>query len=448
MEFFRRIITKNETRQAGIAMMLLLLIMYMFVHQEVARIQPSLDLLSFLPLHAMSRMELSLLDLKFILLLCGLGLLRICWPQKHFAFFVALSSALVIGLASPKTVFVIAAITLLYLFPLHRLMRAAESRGWSRANSRFWLWLGIGGLVAILFLFKLQRDIIVPRLGGPSMGYDLLALVGFSYFIFRAISFLHIQAILKIDEPTPWTILSYTLFPPTITSGPIQKYQDFREQMTNPAPLSASLVFAAVYRITRGYFRKAVVAFILNEAVTKLLSYRTLTILTSALVVVLLYLYFYFDFAGYSDIAIGFGLLMGIRVPENFRKPFLATTVSEFWRNWHITLVDWFRDNFFIPLGGMQSPRPRAAVLAFFTMVLAGLWHGLTLSFIAWGIWHGLLLFLEAISGVKPIPPGRRHGIGYWSRVLRTNASVAVGGILFLPDPASILKVLNGFYNW
>ncbi len=389
-------------------------------------------------------MSASLLDLKFVLLLCGLGVLRTLWPQKHFACFVALSSALVIGVASPKTLLVIAGITLLYLYPLHRVMRAVEERGCSNTASRWWLLLGIGGLVALLFLFKLVRYFTIPWLASPWINGNLLALVGFSYFIFRAISFLSIQAITKIDERTPWTILCYTLFPPTITSGPIQKYQDFRQQMADPAPLSASLVSAAAYRITRGYFRKAIVAFVLNEAVTKILALTELTVLTSALTVVLLYLYFYFDFAGYSDIAIGFGLLMGIRVPENFRKPFLATTVSEFWRNYHITLVDWLRDHVFIPLGGMQSSRSWAAVLALFVMVLCGLWHGLTLAFLAWGIWHGLLLFSEAMAGAKPIPPSRRHGLTYWSRVLWTNGRVAFGAILFLPDYSAILKVLKG----
>jgi alginate O-acetyltransferase complex protein AlgI len=165
----------------------------------------------------------------------------------------------------------------------------------------------------------------------------------------------------------------------------------------------------------------------------------------SALIVAVLYLYFYFDFAGYSDIAIALGLLLGIKVPENFRKPFLATTISEFWRNWHITLVDWFRDHVFIPLGGMRSSRIGAGALALLIMVLCGLWHGLTLSFLLWGTWHGVALFIEAASGTKPIPPVARHGPRFWWRVLWTNSRVALAGLLFLPDTAAIIRVLRGF---
>jgi alginate O-acetyltransferase complex protein AlgI len=390
----------------------------------------------------------SLLDWKFVTLLAIVGLLRRFVPRRFYVAFGAASSAALVGLAAPQTLLVIAGVTLLYVYPLHRLMWAARERGYSQAMLRWLLGLGISGLVAILILFKLYRQFTVPWLGGPWLAPQVLALVGFSYFIFRAISFLHIQAILKIDERRPWVLLWYTLFLPTITSGPIQKYQDFRQQVAAPMPLDRSLALTAAYRITRGYFRKVVLAFVLNEAVTRVLAASQLTVVTSIFAIVLLYLYFYFDFAGYSDIAIGFGLLIGIKVPENFRKPFLATTVSEFWRNWHITLVDWFRDHVFIPLRGMQASRTQAAALAFLIMVLCGLWHGLTFSLLAWGAWHGLLLLSEGLSGSRPVPPALRHGINYWSRVLWTNARVAFGCIFFLPASDAMLKVFRGFANW
>jgi alginate O-acetyltransferase complex protein AlgI len=307
--------------------------------------------------------------------------------------------------------------------------------------------VGIAGLVGLLVLFKLYHHFAVPGPGGPWLGAEVMALVGFSYFVFRAISFLHIQSILK-TEADPWGLLYYTLFPSTISSGPIQKYQDFKQQLVAPVPLSATLLCNATYRITRGYFRKVVLAVSLNHAVEKLLAVAYPTVWISMSTIILLYLFFYCDFAGYSDIAIGLGLLLGIKVPENFRKPFQATTVSEFWRNYHITLVDWFRDQVFIPLGGMRGSRLRAGALAFLVMLLCGIWHGLTLSFLAWGVWQGTMLFAEAVSGAKPMPPFRRHGPKYWSRVLWTNARVAVAAVFFLPDGATTLRVLRGLLNW
>lgn len=390
-------------------------------------------------------MSASLLDPKFILFLAGVALLRQVWPQRAYILFCVLSSAALLGFAAPGTLLVIAGITLLYLYPLHRLIRMADEKGWSASARKLLLWGGVAGLVITLVAFKLYRHFSLPFLGGPWLRAEFVSLVGFSYFIFRAISFLHIQALLRTSEPNALTVLYYMLFPPTITSGPIQKFQDFRQQAAMPAPLTLQLLGIASYRITRGYFRKLVVAGLLDSTIQKLVAPAIgPSILVSLATIGVLYIYFYFDFAGYSDIAIGFGLLLGIRVPENFRKPFAATTIAEFWRNWHITLVDWFRDNVFIPFGGMHGSRLHAAMLSLVIMVLCGLWHGLTLSLFAWGLWHGVLLFTEAISGTRPIPPGLRTGIHYWLRVLWTNARVAFASVFFLPL-SSLEHVMRGF---
>ena len=283
-------------------------------------------------------------------------------PLRYYVIFGALASAALIGLAAPATAVVIAAITLLFVYPLHRLMRYGEAHEWPEPIQRMLLPAGMTVLVGFLLLFKVYRYFTVPWLGGPWLSANFLALIGFSYFIFRAISFLHLQSILKKEPATPLTLLYYTLFPPTITSGPIQKYPDFRQQIEAPLPIDVALLKTTAYRVTRGYFRKLVVAGLLNGAVQSLLTVAQPTIWISSLTILLLYLFFYFDFAGYSDIAIGFGLLLGIKVPENFRKPFEATTVSEFWRNYHITLVDWFRDQVFIPLGGMKGSQAESCV--------------------------------------------------------------------------------------
>lgn len=392
-------------------------------------------------------MSVSLLDLKFVLLLCLIGLLRWLWPVRQYALLGALCSAAVIGWAAPKALAVIVGLTVLYLYPVHRLYRLAQKKGWPE-RARSGIMVGaIVGLVLILVVFKLYRHFTLPWLGGEWIRQEVLALIGVSYFIFRAINFLHIQSILGFDETRPWTLLFYTLFPPTFTSGPIQKFQDFRQQVQSPAPLNLELLGTAAYRVTRGFFRKIVLAVLFERLATHLLGIQQPTVYISVLAIVSLYVYFYFDFAGYSDIAIGLGLLLGIKVPENFRKPFTATTVSEFWRNWHITLVDWFRDHVFIPLGGMKASRLHAAALAMLIMVFCGLWHGLTWNFAAWGLWHGSILFAEAVSGARPVPPALRHGWSYWSRVAWTNAKVALGAVFFL-DWATIQRVMGGFANW
>ncbi len=392
--------------------------------------------------------EVSLLDLKFLALLAVVVGARVLCPVRYYAEFGVVASAVLVGLGSVATLVAIAGITLLYLYPVHLLYRSLKRRAPALAASRWLLAASVAGLVALLLVSKLHRHFAVPFLGGPWVKSELLALVGFSYFVFRAIGFLHIQAILDIRERTPWGLLYFMLFPPTITSGPIQKYQDFRQQLASPLPLNARTGAEAVYRITRGYFRKVVLAYLLDLAVKRLLATGAPNAYVSIATITCLYLYFYFDFAGYSDVAIGLGALLGMRVPENFRSPFRATSVTEFWRNWHITLADWFRDNVFIPLGGMKSGRRKAAFLGLLIMVLCGMWHGLTLSFLAWGVWHGTLLFVEGVGGSRPMPPSQRHGIRYWGRVLRTNALVALGAVFFLPSATSIRFLLAGLLKW
>jgi alginate O-acetyltransferase complex protein AlgI len=400
-------------------------------------------------MHMSFNMELSpsLLNPLFLGLLLILGLVRQVWPSRLYVQFGALASAALIGLSSLSSLLAIAGTTLLFVYPLHRLFRLAERRSWPQIYSRSILLVALVGLVGLLVFFKVYRHFSLPWLGGSFIQQDVAALIGFSYFIFRAIGFLHIQSILPINEKAPWTLLFFHLFPPTLSSGPIQKFQDFSQQVQNPLPLSAELLSTATYRITRGFFRKLVVAFVLDGVISRFLNVSHPTVTISVLTIALLYFFFYYDFAGYSDIAIGFGLLIGIKVPENFRQPFAATTASEFWRNWHITLADWFRDQVFIPLGGMQGSRFHAALLAFGIMLLCGLWHGVTFAFVAWGIWHGSILFAEAIAGLKPIPPALRFGPRYWCRVTMTNALVAFGAIFFL-DYETLIRLLRGFVTF
>ena len=407
----------------------------------------ALVVLASIRLRRVSPMSDSLLDVKFVLLLAVVPLARKYCPLKYYAEFGALTSAVLVGIGSLPTLISIAIITFLFLYPVHLLSNRLRRSGLSPRRAKILFAASVVILVFLFAIFKVYHSFHPAFLGGAWAQSQILALVGFSYFVFRAINFLHIQWILKFEEHSPWGLFYFLLFPPTLTSGPIQKYQDFRQQLAAPQALTRSLVWEATYRITRGFFRKLVLAFLLDTVVQKLMAVPSPNAYLSIVTIVLVYLYFYFDFAGYSDVAIGFGLLLGIRVPENFKNPFRATSVTEFWRNWHITLVDWFRDNVYIPLGGMKSGRLKAAFLAFVIMVLCGFFHGLTLSFLAWGCWHGTLLLVEALTGSGPMRPSMRHGPRYWARVVRTNAFVALASVFFLPASQSTF-LLGGFTKW
>ena len=392
----------------------------------------------------MSDISPSLLDYRFLTLLTLAILVRRLIPPGRFALYGAVSSVLLIGLASLPSLLAIGGITLLYLYPLYLWMNWFRSLPQRQRLRRAVFVVGTLGLVAFMVGFKIYQQFTIPFLGDSILDEQLQQLIGFSYFLFRAINFLYMQYVVEVRLSSPAPLLFYMLFPPTMTSGPIHKFLDFQQQMADPRIPRSQDYLEGVYRITRGFFRKLCLAYLLNEAILKLLGAADPDPLRSLGIIVCLYLYFYFDFAGYSDIAIGFGRMMGIRVPENFKQPLIASTLTEFWRNWHITLVDWLRDHVFIPLGGMRSGRTRASFLALIVMVLCGLWHGLTKYFLIWGLWHGLHLLLEAQLGAKPTPIARRGSVSYWFKVGWTNLRVALGTILFLPDTASILFVLRG----
>lgn len=391
----------------------------------------------------MTEMSPSLLDYRFLVLLAALVLARRLVPARLATLLGAGGSVLLVGLASLPSLIAIGSITILGLYPLHVAMNRMRARHPRARRAVFFA--GIGGLVAFMIGFKVYQSLTLPFMGNGLLDQRLQQLIGFSYFLFRAINFLYIQYLVDVRLTSPLPLLYYTLFPPTLTSGPIHKFLDFNQQLARPWTPRRDDYYEGLYRITRGFFRKICLAYLLNKAVTHLLAGGDPDPLRSLGVTASLYLYFYFDFAGYSDIAIGFGRMMGIRVPENFKDPLRASTLTEFWRNWHITLVEFLRDHVFIPMGGMRSGRLYSSILALLVMVLCGLWHGLTMPFVYWGLWHGSLLMIEALAGTAPTPRNKRGTFNYWCKVGWTNARVAMGALLFLPDPANITFVLRGF---
>ena len=137
----------------------------------------------------------------------------------------------------------------------------------------------------------------------------------------------------------------------------------------------------------------------------------------------------YYDFAGYSSMAIGLGLILGFRLPENFDFPYMSQSISEFWRRWHITLSSWFRDYLYIPLGGNRRGKYRTYFNLFIVFFLCGLWHGASWNFVVWGIYHGCFLVFERIGFgaiLEKLPRPMRH--------LYALAVIAVGWVFFRAD--------------
>jgi D-alanyl-lipoteichoic acid acyltransferase DltB (MBOAT superfamily) len=276
----------------------------------------------------------------------------------------------------------------------------------------------LGGVFLILALFVLLKTPAlteaIARWWRGLVGQDPalasvadLRWLGFSYVSFRLIHTLRDRQSGLLPDMGLAEYVTFVVFFPAFIAGPIDRAERFQKDwqaLPTMRGLDAGRLGEGGMRILTGMFKKFVIAdtLAMGMALTPELARQT----ESAWALwALLYGYafrLYFDFAGYTDIAIGVGLLLGVRLPENFRRPYLSTDITHFWQRWHITLSNWVRFYLFSPLTRAllrRERRPPAALIVFIglmaTMIAIGLWHGITWTFFIWGAWHGLGLFIH-----------------------------------------------------
>jgi alginate O-acetyltransferase complex protein AlgI len=239
-------------------------------------------------------------------------------------------------------------------------------------------------------------------------GLDLRWL-GYSYLALRLIHVLRDFQSGKLPDYSLGEFITYVIFFPALTAGPIDRSQRFISDLRHHDESEVSvqrdpnLLIEGGQRVLLGIFKKFVLAD--GLALIALNGQNALQTSSALWTWILLYAYalrIFFDFAGYTDIAIGLGRMAGIRLPENFDRPYFKTNLTAFWNSWHITLAQWFRAYFFNPLTRALRSQPRklpAWIVILFsqisTMLLIGLWHGVTWNFAVWGIWHGAGLFIH-----------------------------------------------------
>lgn len=222
--------------------------------------------------------------------------------------------------------------------------------------------------------------------------------LGISFYIFQSISYIADVYTKKTEAANLVEVLLYIGFFPQIVSGPIVKAHDFLPQLKNNHSITWKRISFGIQRIVLGLFKKLVVADRLRICVDAVYStpaaYSGLSV---TLAVVSYSLQIYYDFSGYSDMAIGIAHVLGFDLGENFNLPYLAKNPSEFWRRWHISLSSWFRDYVYIPLGGSKKGKTKTYVNLFITMLLSGLWHGASWSFVIWGALHAFMSVVHKV---------------------------------------------------
>ena len=301
------------------------------------------------------------------------------------------------------------------------------------AKRKAWLAVSMVSNLGVLGVFK-YYDFFVASVYGvfPHAMWPLLHLalpLGISFFTFESMRYTidvyrrEVRALRKFIDYAHFV----TMFA-RLVAGPIVRYKDMARSLSSvPHGLEGEHVAEAVQMFTMGMAKKVLVAdFLANSIVDRMFGERAPLTMSEAWMAALGYTaQLYFDFSGYSDMAVGLGLLLGFRLPRNFNLPYASANVSEFWRRWHISLSTWLRDYLYIPLGGNRGTAVRTAVNLFVTMLLGGLWHGASWTFVIWGAFHGGLLVLYNLGVVRVPWLPRRVAVAL------TFLAVVVGWVMF-----------------
>lgn len=251
-----------------------------------------------------------------------------------------------------------------------------------------------------LGLFKYADFAIgtVNALFGGALPLLHLALpIGISFYTFQTLSYvIDVYWGRLAAERNFVRYAAYVTLFPQLIAGPIVRYQDVAEDLCGRR-MTADGLYEGLSRFVLGLSKKVLLANVLGQLVSDMTVAAERSVLGAWLLAVGYALQIYFDFSGYSDMAIGIGRVFGLRFPENFNYPYLAHTVTDFWRRWHMTLSSWFRDYVYIPLGGNRRGLPRQLWNILIVWTLTGLWHGANWTFAAWGMYFALLLTLEKL---------------------------------------------------
>jgi len=389
----------------------------------------------------------------FFLIVLPLSWLAMSDLRKWRVFIIA-ASYVFYGWWDWHFVFLLAGCTIWNHVLAVRIDRSAEER-----TRKLLVWIAVAGDLAVLGYFK-YYDFFVSSshnlavqvgIGLPLDTRSIVLPVGISFYTFMAISYVVDTYRRDFKPVTLGKFAAYLSFFPHLVAGPIVRGNELIPQMEtrrDPRNVDTSRAF---YLIATGLFKKVVIANYLAVHITDQVfavpgSHSSLEILVAT------YAYavqIYADFSGYTDIAIGVALLLGFTFPQNFDSPYAATSLQNFWRRWHMTLSRWLRDYLYIPLGGNRKGRVRTYVNLLVTMLLGGLLHGASWTFVIWGGIHGTGLAVERWRRDRARGVAREPGpVRIWVQRLVTFNLVCFAWIFFRSDSlARAWEMISGLFT-
>jgi D-alanyl-lipoteichoic acid acyltransferase DltB (MBOAT superfamily) len=319
--------------------------------------------------------------------------------------------------------------------------------GSTGTRRRSWLIMSLIANIGMLAVFKYFNflnanaraiaEVFHWPYGMPAL--SIILPIGLSFHTFQAMSYtIEVYRGRQKAERHLGIYALYVMFFPQLVAGPIERPQNLIHQLRERHEFDYERVTSGLRRIAWGLFMKVVIADRLaryvNIVYTDPSSFEGLTLVVAT---VFFAFQIYCDFAGYSHIAIGTAQVMGVRLMENFNRPYLAQSISEFWSRWHISLSTWFRDYLYIPLGGNRVPKPRWYINLFVTFLLSGLWHGANWTFVIWGALNGFYLISSIVTAsarerlTSAIGLSRKPALHGAIRVATTFALTCIAWVFF-----------------
>ncbi|WP_022976900.1 MBOAT family O-acyltransferase [Nevskia ramosa] len=288
---------------------------------------------------------------------------------------------------------------------------AIGNAGVGQPRALRWTKIGVVINLGVLGYFKYANfgvssfnDLVASFGFEPFSMTSVLLPIGISFYIFESISY--IVDVYRGDAKAtkhPVDFATFVSLFPHLIAGPIFRYKDLADQFEQREH-SADLFGRGATRFMQGFVKKVIVA----DTVAPLADYCfSLTNPSTADAWLGTFAYtvqLYFDFSGYSDMAIGLGLMIGFRFMENFKAPYISQSITEFWRRWHISLSSWLRDYLYIPLGGNRNGNMATHRNVIITFFLGGVWHGANWTFLVWGAMQGFMIFIERVLGISGAP--------------------------------------------
>lgn len=340
----------------------------------------------------------------FIFLFLPLTLLFYYGSKKELRNIILLLASIIFFIwTGINTILIILTISLINFAYSYFMSLCQNETKSSKRKKQALLFVALLTNIGALLFYKYTNFFLETLNLSETSTLKIIVPLGISYITFQQISYIYDIYSNKIKfENKISNYLLYIMFFPKIVAGPISKYSDFLPQLKE-REFSNKMFNLGIQKFSLGLGKKVIIASTLQTFVDEAFSLNPENMRTAIILLAMLSytLQIYFDFSGYTDMALGLGNMFGFHLPENFNRPYIATSVTEFWKRWHISLTSFLREYLYFPLGGSRKSYKRTLLNIFIVFFVSGLWHGAAFTFIVWGIYHGVLMIIEKIGLYK-----------------------------------------------